>query len=98
MTGPRDACGPLPTPPSLNIDTPFVLLATEGGCGLGTKIINAQEANYRSIVIIMNTKHPKILHVHGDNKSEYKINVSFIGAAAGKKLEGFVYNPTSNAR
>jgi len=101
MAEPRHACDFLPPPPALNSESSFVLLATEDGCDLFTKTVYAKEANYHSIIIIMNTKHPTILHID-EEYLEYintlTIDVSFIGVAAGKKLEAFVYDPTSNAR
>jgi len=99
MAEPRDACHPPPPAPTLHSDTSFVLLATEDGCDVFTKILFAQEANYQSIIIITkSSKHPIILEDNDEEKGPFKINPSFVGAAAGKKLEGFVYNPTSNAR
>jgi len=99
MAEPRDACQVLPPRPTFfNTDTPCVLLATEGGCDLRTKILLAQLANYDSIVILMKTEHLTILNVPNEARPGCKINVSFLGAAAGKKLEQFVYRQFSNDR
>jgi len=98
MAEPRDACSLLNPPPSLHSESSFVLLTTEDGCDLFTKVFLAQEANYHSVIIVMNTKYPRVPYIQEEDKMLLEIDVSFVGAGEGKKLERFAYNQTSNAR
>jgi len=99
MAEPPDACEPnfLP-PPKLSEPTSWVLLATEGGCNLYTKIFNAQEAGYQSIIVMLDTEQAQVRNVNRKNNVAFKINVSFIGYIDGIKLKKFAYSQSSDIR
>jgi len=63
------------------------VFATESGCDLNRKIINAQEAGFKCIVIISDSEEARVMDVQPGNTWKYKINVSFIGNKNGLILK-----------
>jgi len=72
----------------------LALLAKESGCDLHTKIINAQNAGFKSLVIMSEAEKPTVMEINEKNKPKYEINVAFVGSTDGLTLQGLLNSTT----
>jgi len=76
------------------------VLATESGCDLHTKIINAQDAGFKCIIIISNSEVARVMGFQPEylwKMWKSKIYVSFIGYQDGQNLKQFALDGGNSA-
>jgi len=99
ISEPPDACQRLveETSPLVGNNVSAVL-ATEWGCDLHTKLVNAKEAGFKCIIIMSNSEEARAMAVQLKDMLRihvYKMKVLFIGYQDGQALKEFALGESS---